>query len=550
VASKTINTILNLKDNFSKTIDKTTNNTKQFQRQIKQAENQAKRMRKSISGAFGGVALKIGGTIAALGIAKFAKDSLMLASNLNEVQNVVDTTFGTMTSKINDFAKGAGKQFGMSELQAKQFSGTLGAMMKSSGISGNKLADMSTGLAGLAGDFASFYNLDPAEAFEKIKSAMVGQTEPMLGLGINMNVASMEAYALQKGIKKSWKEMSEAEKQTLRYNYLLEKSKDAQGDYTKTNTGFANSLRTLTIKIKDMGAKVMAYAIPPLEKLFAKWLAFMDGVNIDEIMKKVINLGKTGFEYLSNSISWVKDNMNWLMPVASGLLGTFIAFQVVTKVAAAFEALNKITQTTTIMQWLLNASMLANPMMQVALGIGALIAIGVLLWKNWDTIKVKALSLWEGIKTAFAPMGDFFAGLWAGVKNGFRGLINFVIKGANMWIKGLLTPFNLLIKAANLIPGIKIPEIGFKIPELPSFATGTQYFKGGAARINERGGEIVDLPNGSRVIPADKSKKILSKSGGNIFNFYFNGNVGTEEFFNQAGEFIAKRVVTVLEANM
>jgi hypothetical protein len=549
VASKTINTILNLKDNFSKTIDKTTNNTKQFQRQIKQAENQAKRMRKSISGAFGGVALKIGGTIAALGIAKFAKDSLMLASNLNEVQNVVDTTFGSMTSKINNFAKGAGKQFGMSELQAKQFSGTLGAMMKSAGISGNKLADMSTGLAGLAGDFASFYNLDPEEAFEKIKSAMVGQTEPMLALGINMNVASMEAYALQKGIKKSWKEMSEAEKQTLRYNYMLEKSKDAQGDYTKTNTGFANSLRTMIIKVKDMGAKVMAYAIPPLEKLFAKWIAFMDGVNIDEIMTRVIALGKQGFEYLSNAISWVKDNMNWLIPVASGLLGTFIAFQVVTKVVAVFTALKKITQTMTIMQWLLNASMLANPMMQIALGIGALIAIGVLLWKNWDTIKVKALALWEGIKVAFAPVADFFAGLWNGVKDGFRGLINFVIKGANMWIKGLLTPFNLLIKAANLIPGIKIPEIGFKIPELPAFATGTQYFKGGAARINERGGEIVDLPNGSRVIPADKSKKMMNGKGVTV-NVTIQGNViGNEEYADYVGNRIATRLNLVL-ANM
>jgi len=549
MASKSINTILNLRDNFSKTIDKTTKNTKQFQRQIKQAENQAVKMRKSISGAFSGVALKVGGVLAGLGIATFAKDSLMLASDLKEIQNVVDTTFTNMSSKINTFAKSAGKQFGMSELQAKQFSGTLGAMMKSSGITGDKLTEMSTGLAGLAGDFASFYNLDPTESFEKIKSAMVGQTEPMLALGINMNVASMEAYALSKGIRKSWKNMSEAEKQTLRYNYLLEKSKDAQGDYAKTNTGFANSFRTLKIKIQDVGAKIMSYAIPSFEKLFGKVNQLLDDFDVDAFMTKLIDLGKQGFDKLSEAIAWVRDNINWLLPVASGLLGTFIAFQVVTKIAAAFAALQKITQTMTLIQWLLNTSMLACPLTWIAIGIGALIALGVLLYKNWDTVKAKASQLWEGIKSAFAPVAEFFAGIWENVKIGFRNLVNFIIQGLNSWLNFMLTPLNLLIKGTNLIPGVDIPELSLKIPEIPAFATGTQYFKGGLAQVNERGGEIVDLPNGSRVIPSDKSNDLLKNNGVNVYVTIQGNVIGNEEYANYIGNKIATKVNLAL-ANM
>ena len=136
-----------------------------------------------------------------------------------------------MSKKINDFAKTTSSKFGISELQAKKYSGTLGAIMKSSGLAGGKLTEMSTGLTGLAGDMASFYNLEPDEAFEKLKSAISGETEPMKALGVNMSVANMEAFALSKGVNKAWKEMSQAEQTTLRYQYLMENTADSQGDW-------------------------------------------------------------------------------------------------------------------------------------------------------------------------------------------------------------------------------------------------------------------------------------------------------------------------------
>ena len=645
MASKSINTILNLRDNFSKTINKTTSKTQQFQRRVKQAENQVNRMKSGISGAFGGVALKIGGALAGLGIATFAKDSLMLASNLKEVQNVVDTTFGKMSKNVNSFAIKAAKQFGMSELQAKQFSGTLGAMMKSSGISGNQLTKMSTNLAGLAGDFASFYNLEPAEAFEKIKAAMVGSTEPMLSLGINMSVASMSAYALSKGIKKSWEKMSEAEKQTLRYNYLLEKSKDAQGDYAKTHTGFANGLRTVQIRIKDVGAKIMSYAIPSFEKLWAVMIKFIDGLNVDAFMNKLIALGKTGFDKLTKAVSWLKNNMDWLIPVVGGLLSTFVAFSIITKVVSMFMALKKAVQAFTTVQALLNTTMLANPIFWIAIAIGALVGIFIyaykhcekfrngvnslfakfvefgkslmsyiqpilnqistyftttilpilvkvgallkMLWDNFlkpianfmitvwvaefqiafETVKnvvkifVDTIGQWVGgVIRTFSGIVDFLTGVftgdwemaWNGIKDIFGGIwdsltalikfpINMAIEGINTLIRG----FNKL--ASFNLPGIG--TIGIQIPEIPKFALGTQYFKGGLAQTDERGGEIKEYPNGTKIIPADKSKKIIKNMGGHTFNFYFNGNVGTEEFFEEAGGFIVRKVQVAL-ANM
>ncbi|MEG0509335.1 MAG: DNA-binding protein, partial [Eubacterium sp.] len=132
-----------------------------------------------------------------------AVKAVKLASDLTEVQNVVDTTFGKDADKINQWAKDAATSFGMAELDAKKFNGTIGAMLKSMGMTGDEVTSMSTDMVGLAGDMASFYNLSHEEAFEKIRAGISGETEPLKQLGINMSVANLEAYALSKGITKT-----------------------------------------------------------------------------------------------------------------------------------------------------------------------------------------------------------------------------------------------------------------------------------------------------------------------------------------------------------
>lgn len=201
-------------------------------------------------GLVGGAFKKLGVTIAAAFAVKtitdFSRGAIQLASDLSEVQNVVDVTFGGMSAQINEFASNALQKFGMSELSAKKFSSTVGAMMKSSGITGQKLVDLSTGVTGLAADMASFYNLDHQEAFDKIRAGLSGETEPLKQLGVNMSVANMEAFALSKGITKAYQSMSQSEQVLLRYNYLLSATKDAQGDFARTSGGWANQTRLLT----------------------------------------------------------------------------------------------------------------------------------------------------------------------------------------------------------------------------------------------------------------------------------------------------------------
>lgn len=230
-----------------------------------------------VGAAFGKLGLTIAAAFGIRQLIRFGDGAIELASNLSEVQNVVDVTFGSMSNQINDFANNALNKFGLSELSAKKFSSTMGAMLKSSGLTGQALVDMSEGVTGLAGDMASFYNLGTEEAFTKIRAGLAGETEPLKQLGVNMSVANLEAYALAKGITKSYQSMSQAEQTLLRYNYLLSVTKDAQGDFARTSNSWANQTRLLKEQWKifqgTLGAgfiNVLTPVIGALNTLIAK----------------------------------------------------------------------------------------------------------------------------------------------------------------------------------------------------------------------------------------------------------------------------------------
>ncbi|MFA5424520.1 MAG: hypothetical protein WC374_11760, partial [Phycisphaerae bacterium] len=155
-----------------------------------------------IGGAAKGIAVAVGKAIATMAAAAaaaagaFAVKGIGIASDLAEVQNVIDVTFGKSSDIVDDWSKTATGAYGLAELSAKKYTGTMGAMLKSSGVATGQLAEMSTVIAGLAGDFASFYNISSDEAFDKIRAGLAGEVEPLRQIGINMSVANLEAFAL------------------------------------------------------------------------------------------------------------------------------------------------------------------------------------------------------------------------------------------------------------------------------------------------------------------------------------------------------------------
>lgn len=209
-------------------------------------------------------------------IKDFVTDGIDLASDLQEVQNVVDVTFGESAGSINDWAKSARTSYGMSELAAKKYNGTMGAMFKSMGKTEKEAAEMSQTMVGLAGDMASFYNLEHDEAFNKIRSGISGETEPLKQLGINMSVANLEAYALAQGMGKTYQSMTQAEQATLRYNYLLSATADAQGDFARNGDSYANQIKLWETNISELKTTIGQALLPVLTDAVS-WLNSLFG---------------------------------------------------------------------------------------------------------------------------------------------------------------------------------------------------------------------------------------------------------------------------------
>lgn len=252
------------------------------------------------------------------GLINFGKNAINFGSDITEVENVVNTAFGSMAKQAYDFASTAKEQFGLSELAAKQYSGTMMAMLKSSGVAQSEAAKMSTTIAGLAGDIASFYNIETDEAFYKLRSAISGETEPMKALGINMNIVNLEAFAMSKGINKAYKEMSLAEQTTLRYNYLLAKTTDAQGDFAKTAGTYANQWRLLKLNIQSVSAVIgqglIAAVLPAIKAINALMSKVMEAAKVFKSFMYTL----TGFQP-DNSVSGIVNDMAGIGDVSDGL---------------------------------------------------------------------------------------------------------------------------------------------------------------------------------------------------------------------------------------
>ena len=219
---------------------------------VSKVQNQVSKIKNVI----GKVGKAVGIALSVAALVNFGKQCIDLGSDLQEVQNVVDVTFGGMSSTIDQFAKEAIEKFGLSELAAKKYTSTMGAMLKSMGFTGQAVSDMSMELTGLAGDMASFYNLDADEAFAKIRAGISGETEPLKQLGINLSVANLEQFALTQGIKKNYNAMTQQEQALLRYNYLLSVTSDAQGDFARTSDSWANQTKILAMRFDSLKASI------------------------------------------------------------------------------------------------------------------------------------------------------------------------------------------------------------------------------------------------------------------------------------------------------
>ena len=359
-----------------------------------------------------------------------------------------------------------------------------------------------------------------------------------------------------------------------------------------------------------------------LDTLMAKLDSWIAGGGLERLADLLVNgvqLGaqKAGdmLQKAGDALKWCKDHSDTLVNVLKGLAAAWAVKKVLDFNNGLADCVGNIggiiktvltmtgvlggqaaaTGTATVAQTGLNAAMAANPIGAVILAIEALIAVGVLLYKNWDTIKAGAQSLWNKFKDVSIRIGTAFSGAFNKVKNAAKTALEWVAsklswlndkiesipilgslyKGAKgvlgdaiEWVDNATTgnrsgtstgttqtttrskttttagPVKTTTSTTTTIPK-PTPSSLLSLPGLGK-ATGTSYWRGGLTRVNERGGEIMNLPSGTQIIPHDVSVKAAGGRSVTV-NVTIQGNViGNREYTEQVGEYVGRKVLAAL----
>lgn len=247
---------------------------------------------KGIASAIGRVYATYWMLFRAMGMFRKAMD---ISSDLTEVQNVVDVTFGNMKKTMEDFAKVSLSQYGMSALTAKDIASRYQAMGVAMGFSQKKMSGMSIELTKLAASMASFYNVDQKEVAKSLEAVFTGQTMPLRKYGIDLTQATLKQWALNNGLNANIKSMNAAEKTWLRYQYVMANSKQVMGDFERTSHSWHNQLVLLAGAFQTLGSIVGG-------SLINAFKPFVRALN--SVMLKVIQFAEVVSNALGAIFGW------------------------------------------------------------------------------------------------------------------------------------------------------------------------------------------------------------------------------------------------------
>ena len=189
-------------------------------------------------------------------------DAIGNASNLNETMSKADVVFGASSAAVKAFGDTAAASIGQSKEQAIAGAAMFGNLFKTMGMGVQDSANMSVATVKLASDLASFHNIDPAQALEKLRAGLIGEAEPMRSLGVMLDEETVKLKAFEMGLAKGSEELSQSAKVHARYAIILGQTKDAQGDFARTSDGLANSQRTVAANMADLSATIGSELLP------------------------------------------------------------------------------------------------------------------------------------------------------------------------------------------------------------------------------------------------------------------------------------------------
>lgn len=312
----------------------------------KDSEEKFGRIKKAAQAASTGMLVVAGAGVTAMGY--FVKSAMAAV----ESENLFSVSLGKNEASARAWSQSLRKELGLNEYELRKQVGMWYTMLNSIGLNEKAALGMSEGLVKLAYDMASFYNLKPDEAFQKLKSGIMGEIEPLRQLGIVVDETTAKNWALTQGMTKKYENMTQGEKAEIRYRLILEQTSKAQGDLARTMDSPTNKLRIMGENAKQTSIEIGMQLLPAANKL------------LDIGNKLATSLGKMTDAQKASLANWL-------------LYGTVTMAAVggLTKVALAIPPLITLfgqLRTAITLSGLLSLGAIALP---AALGVGALFGL-------------------------------------------------------------------------------------------------------------------------------------------------------------------------------
>ncbi len=275
-----------------KQLDDFGKSTKEASREIDDFADKSEKAARRTNTAFS----DLKSAIAALGLGSILKTSLTDAMGAIESESLFGVSMGKYVGEARAWSEQLSKSLSLNPYTLRQSVSSLQNMITTMGIADDSAYKMSTSLSQLAGDMASFYNISYDEAFAKIKSGLIGETEPLRALGIVLNAAKLEQEAYRLGIAKTGEQLNEQQKTLASYSLIMQQTEKAHGDLARTINSPANQLRATMNDLKLVSIEFGMALMPVIQT----GLPILRGV-IEDIKPVAVDVA-AGISYLSSGL--------------------------------------------------------------------------------------------------------------------------------------------------------------------------------------------------------------------------------------------------------
>ena len=289
-----------------------TANTNELRKEINKANQNISGLKKSADKSAGGVSSafkKLKSGIVALGIGKVIKDSITSGMEAIETESLFETVMGEQYEATKAWSNEMADALGLSAVNMQKNIGVVYNMTTSMGVAEKNALKLSKGVSVLAEDMASFYNLDSAEAFNKLRAGLTGETEPLKSLGILVDENTVKQTAYSAGIAEVGAELTQEQKVLARYTAILRQTGNAQGDLAKTLSSPSNQLRSLKQNATNAGIALSQFFMPAV-KIVLPWLNAMAKVATQALNSLASFFGLTGDSGASDETKSVEENVS------------------------------------------------------------------------------------------------------------------------------------------------------------------------------------------------------------------------------------------------